>query len=510
MPNTFLSLGKMHAKQFWYAFKLGMLWRGTTRFKLPSTCMIKGKRFHVHSTGEGSQDVVFRDVFINDDYGLNFLSKSPQTIIDIGANAGFFTMWAGGNFPEALIHCYEPSAKLQPILSCNAAQVGATVYSEGVSSRNGLGSFREFGDSVIGRCVPSDFGDVPVVSLKNVIERIGGWVDLLKIDCEGAEWDILEDPEALHSVGAIRMEYHFLNENHTFERLCRLLEAKGFLLSRHHPNQGYGIAWFDRSVAGRDRCKSNNTFAIFGERCSGTNIIEAAIVLNSQLRPTWEFGFKHFPKVVEEVDLQLLGKIPVIIVVRNPVQWLKSFYSQPWHAAQEVRDRPFEEFICSEWWSIWNEEAMIEYNHPNFGAEIMEDRDMETRRRFANPLQLRKQKYARFFQIAALGKQLILVRLEDYIADPQDCIASILNNLNCALPKTIQVPIGYKGIQSRKRKLLNFLGLGRFGFNFSERKKPFVSPEILNLIYQLVDKEQEVSFGYKISEEKAEKLPLVE
>lgn len=499
----------MHSKQFWYAFKLGMLWRGTSRFRLPPTCMIKGQRFHVHSTGEGSQDVVFRDVLINDDYGINLLPNRPKTIVDIGANAGFFTMWAGGSFPEAIIHCYEPSAKLQPILSSNAAQVGAIVYCEGVSSKNGLGSFREFGDSLIGRCVPSEFGDVPVVSLKNVIERIGGWVDLLKIDCEGAEWDILEDPQALHSVGAIRMEYHFLNETHTFERLCRLLEANGFFLSRHYPNQGYGIAWFDRSDAGRDRCNSNNAFAIFGERCSGTNIIEAAIALNSPLKPTWEFGFKHFPKALEELDHRLLGQTPVIVVVRHPTEWLRSLYSQPWHAAQEVRDRPFEEFVCSQWWSLWNEEALLENHHPNFGMEIMEDRDVETRLRFSNPLKMRKQKYARFLQTGALGSKLILVRLEDYIADPRACIASILRDLECAVPKKIQVPIGYKGVQSRKRKILNFMGLGWLEFNFRKRKKPFVSPETINLISQLVDKDQEALFGYKIFEEKAEKLPLL-
>ncbi|MEG4345499.1 hypothetical protein QUB70_19810 [Microcoleus sp. A003_D6] len=43
------------------------------------------------------------------------------------------------------------------------------------------------------RSTVSESGDIPMVSLKRAIERIGGSVDLAKVDCEGAEWLLFED-----------------------------------------------------------------------------------------------------------------------------------------------------------------------------------------------------------------------------------------------------------------------------------------------------------------------------
>ena len=39
-------------------------------------------------------------------------------------------------------------------------------------------------------------GDVPMVSLDRAIERLGGRVDLAKLDCEGAEWLLFQAPDA--------------------------------------------------------------------------------------------------------------------------------------------------------------------------------------------------------------------------------------------------------------------------------------------------------------------------
>ena len=40
-------------------------------------------------------------------------------------------------------------------------------------------------------------------------EGVRGKIDLLKMDCEGSEWDILENLESLKSVDNITLEYHF-------------------------------------------------------------------------------------------------------------------------------------------------------------------------------------------------------------------------------------------------------------------------------------------------------------
>jgi hypothetical protein len=83
---------------------------------------------------------VFRDLILDDEYGLTKLAKKPETVLDVGGNIGLFALWAGVNFPQATIHVYEPNPELLDSLENNAKQVGATVYSEGMGGgRTALG-----------------------------------------------------------------------------------------------------------------------------------------------------------------------------------------------------------------------------------------------------------------------------------------------------------------------------------------------------------------------------------
>lgn len=67
--------------------------------------------------------------------------------------------------------------------------------------------------------------------------------DLLKLDCEGAEFEILNslEPEVWPRVRAIVMEYHMF-AGYTLEQLDDLLSRHGYLLSRRPlaPGSGYG------------------------------------------------------------------------------------------------------------------------------------------------------------------------------------------------------------------------------------------------------------------------------
>jgi Methyltransferase FkbM domain len=51
-------------------------------------------------------------------------------------------------------------------------------------------------------------GDTRVVSLADAIARIGGPVDFIKLDCEGAEWQLFDDHVSWSRIGAVGMEYH--------------------------------------------------------------------------------------------------------------------------------------------------------------------------------------------------------------------------------------------------------------------------------------------------------------
>ena len=74
---------------------------------------------------------------------------------------------------------------------------------------------------------------------------MGGPVDLLKIDCEGAEWDFMTDPAQFAQVGAIRMDYHSI-DGRTLADLHAMAKAIGFKVVHLLENHGFGIAWLDR------------------------------------------------------------------------------------------------------------------------------------------------------------------------------------------------------------------------------------------------------------------------
>ena len=228
------------------SLKMGLLWPGTSRFVPPPEFRWRGRTFTLRVPSEESLGWVFRDVVLDDEYGLEGLPIIPKTALDVGANVGIFSLWARANFPGATIHSYEPNASLQEYLVDNIGQVGANLYAEGVSGRDGLGSFAQSGESMVGQCQESQSGDIPVVSLRTAIDRIGGSVDLLKLDCEGAEWSILDHPNAFTAVRCVRMEYHLIEPDHSTERLVEAFERMGFNCSHLAPNQGFGLAWFDR------------------------------------------------------------------------------------------------------------------------------------------------------------------------------------------------------------------------------------------------------------------------
>lgn len=189
---------------------------------------------------------VFKDVVVDDEYGISSLSFRPNTILDVGANIGMFSLWAAANFPDALIHAYEPNNALRPYLEANLSQIRAKIFFEGLSGVDGFGSFTVGAESVMAQCKIDQEGDVAVASLKTAIHRMGGFVDLLKLDCEGAEWSILQDSSSFDSVRAIRIEYHLLQEGQTYERLISSFKSMGFTNRHSAQNQGFGIAWFDR------------------------------------------------------------------------------------------------------------------------------------------------------------------------------------------------------------------------------------------------------------------------
>ena len=240
--NIFRLVGRSIA-----ARKLGLSFTGTTMFSTPARIKLAGKEIQLFCPPEAGIAIDVINVLLDDEYQIGRLKERPKTVVDIGAIIGLFTLWAATSFRGATVHAYEPNSDLWSYTESNISQVGANLYREGVSNKSGRGSVSCSGESRLGKCEIASTGGVAVTAFREVVARMGGEIDLLKLDCEGAEWDILEDSESLRAVKHVVMEYHLTGEGRSLEQLLAIFSARGFSPTHVNPNSGFGIACFRRT-----------------------------------------------------------------------------------------------------------------------------------------------------------------------------------------------------------------------------------------------------------------------
>lgn len=233
------------AASFRNGLRYGFVFVRPAWFKMPRRIQVAGKRVSLHYPPDHGAQADFFACFIRNDYGLGNQLPRVRTILDIGANVGFFSMAARGRYPDATIHAYEPNPRVIETLRANAAPLRIAIHAEAVGNRAGFVQMIDEGASNQARTSAAQNGGIPLVTLDTAIERLGGSVDLLKLDCEGAEWDLFELDDAWKRVRNVRMEYH-LFRGETVERVESALQRLGFETIHWQRDAGFGMVWARR------------------------------------------------------------------------------------------------------------------------------------------------------------------------------------------------------------------------------------------------------------------------
>jgi FkbM family methyltransferase len=216
------------------SIKYGMFYLRNSDYKIPEIIKINGQEKRLDTKNMNITE--FTGICINDCYHLGYLKKKLDTIksvVDVGANQGMFAIAARQFFPYAKIDCYEPNPQLADTLDFNAKQLNATAYFEAVM-KNDCKVHLNFTESDLATTASeSEAGNVTGSSLATVIKRRGD-IDILKLDCEGAEWELLEDTGSWKRVKSLSMEYHLWGRvNSKAGDLFRLLNSINFKLVHH-------------------------------------------------------------------------------------------------------------------------------------------------------------------------------------------------------------------------------------------------------------------------------------
>jgi FkbM family methyltransferase len=190
----------------------------------------------------------FLEIFVTGAYERAGVCWSDvRTIVDVGANVGMATLWFARRAPIASIVAVEPATAAYRQLAANVARNElsdrVTTLKAAVAAKAGTGRLERAGPSVNGRLVSSGGEEVRLVKLQDLLDLVpGGRVDLLKLDCEGAEYEILTtaSESELRAIGCVLGEYHEV-EGRRPEELARALEPAGFTTSLTPDQGGIGI-----------------------------------------------------------------------------------------------------------------------------------------------------------------------------------------------------------------------------------------------------------------------------
>jgi FkbM family methyltransferase len=221
------------------ARRLGIEFRRGGSWVLPGEMFANGRRWAISAPHDNGTKMAFLDIFLDDCYGIELIGHPVRTVLDIGAHAGFFSMHARNAYPDAIIHAYEPNPNMKEFLEHQSGVGGFTYFMEAVGNKDDMVLLEAQADSVHTSCRLNQGGEIIQVAFQTCIGRLGGGVDILKMDCEGAEWSILTDTEGLAAVKSLVMEYHLV-DGHTEAELVSIVRKLGFRVLKQTLN---GPTW---------------------------------------------------------------------------------------------------------------------------------------------------------------------------------------------------------------------------------------------------------------------------
>jgi FkbM family methyltransferase len=170
-----------------------------------------------------------KEIFLDKIYSLR-LPDHPY-ILDCGANIGLSVIYMKKQYPNAEIVAFEPDSENFELLKKNVEAGEYTnidLRNEAVWTENTTVHFSSKGttDSHISS-QKTDSVEVVAIRLKDLITRK---IDFLKIDIEGAEYQVIKDiSEKLDLVDNMFVEYHgSFEENSQFIDMLKTISDKGF------------------------------------------------------------------------------------------------------------------------------------------------------------------------------------------------------------------------------------------------------------------------------------------
>ena len=204
------------------------------------------KMFYRNNPGDKT---VLEENFLKDAYSLSKLSlKKNMTVVDVGSHIGAFAINVADRVGQVI--CYEPDTSnflllKKNLLSNNISNVevkNLAVTADGKEISIFINQEITVLNSSFANNQASFVQKFKSVALAQILQE-NSRIDILKIDCEGGEYDIFYNiaPEKLSKIGVILMEYHNLQNidvRYTGQAIIEYLEQNNFRLVEEKADWG--------------------------------------------------------------------------------------------------------------------------------------------------------------------------------------------------------------------------------------------------------------------------------
>jgi len=176
---------------------------------------------------------------LHDCYALDRIDFAPgNVVLDVGAHIGLFAAYVGLRHPDVLIHAFEPFPANFELLRENVERNRVSnvrlhhfaISGDGRLLKMAAHPENSGGATCHSRTLTYCAADmIPSVTLDAVFDALNiESCKLLKMDCEGSEYEILLASRSLEKVEYLSGEFHFndllLAQGHTPEGLLRHCE----------------------------------------------------------------------------------------------------------------------------------------------------------------------------------------------------------------------------------------------------------------------------------------------
>ena len=202
-------------------------------YKLNTETILFGKKIKINSPFWYLFGL--KEIYFEKHYFFESTNCVPY-IIDCGSNIGLGIIFFKKMFPDAKIIGFEPDPAIYKLLEHNISVFGfenVEVYQKAVWVNNNAISFKS--DGAVGGSIrllektnEYSLDKIEAVRLRDLLAN--SVIDFLKIDIEGAEFDVIKDcRDVLKNANNIFIEYHSVVEKEQrIDELLNILKSTGF------------------------------------------------------------------------------------------------------------------------------------------------------------------------------------------------------------------------------------------------------------------------------------------